>query len=222
MMSSQIKKIDDELNKDSILGFIQSLDNYVKVSVGNDVYNLAKYDKTQSTNTTIIKHPKNGGYLLQNWVIKCNDRKGAGNIQNFKSQRKRILQLLIQEQQAYLQWLIVLCILRHALTIMKRMFSVVLNGLILLKKVCFYCNRFSARSSGAMGRIRVQLLLDDNTWSTRYNIPENDRHSNSKTDWTLVSLNFTVENYGIKLFYYDIDSALADMCFIIITITCSV
>ena len=50
-----------------------------------------------------------------------------------------------------------------------------------------------------MGRFRIQLLLEDNTWSTRYNIPKNDRYSDSSTDRTLVSLNFTQENYGIKL-----------------------
>ena len=63
-----------------------------------------------------------------------------------------------------------------------------------------------------MGRIRIQLLLD-NTWSTRYNIPKNDRYSNSSTDWTLVNLNFTVENYGNKIIYDQIDTAQADMFF---------
>ena len=32
--------IDDELDKNAILRFNQSLDNHLKVSVGNDVYNL--------------------------------------------------------------------------------------------------------------------------------------------------------------------------------------
>ena len=47
-------------------------------------------------------------------------------------------------------------------------------------------------------RFRIHLLIEDNTWSTRYNIPENDRYSDTSTDWTVVSLNFTVKNYGIK------------------------
>ena len=33
-----------------------------------------------------------------------------------------------------------------------------------------------------MGRLRIQLLLEDNTWSTRYNIPENDRYNDNSTD----------------------------------------
>ena len=50
-----------------------------------------------------------------------------------------------------------------------------------------------------MGRFRIQLLLEGKTWSARHNKPKNDRYSDSSTDWTLVSFNFTVEKYGIKL-----------------------
>ena len=73
-----------------------------------------------------------------------------------------------------------------------------------------------------MGRFRIQLLLEDNTWGTRYNIPKTDRYSHSSTDWTLVNLNFTVENYGIKLVYDQISTPHADMFLSNITITHSV
>ena len=73
-----------------------------------------------------------------------------------------------------------------------------------------------------MGRFGIQLLLEDNTWSTRYNMPKNDRYSDSSTDWTLASLNFTIENYGIKMIYDEIDSPHANMCFGNITISHSV
>ena len=73
-----------------------------------------------------------------------------------------------------------------------------------------------------MGRFRIQLVLEDNTWSTRYNIPKNDRYGVSSTQWTLVILNFTVENYGIKINFDEIDTPHADMCFSNITITKSV
>ena len=56
---------------------------YLIVSVGNNTYNLTKYDKIQTTDTTIIKNPNSGGYLLQNWVIKCNDKNSNGRIQSF-------------------------------------------------------------------------------------------------------------------------------------------
>ena len=73
-----------------------------------------------------------------------------------------------------------------------------------------------------MGRFRLQSLLEDNTWSTRYNIPKIDRYSDSSAHWTKLSLNFTVQKYGNKLIYDEIDTAHADMCFSNITITHSV
>ena len=73
-----------------------------------------------------------------------------------------------------------------------------------------------------MGRFRFQLLLEDNTWSTQYTIAKNDRYSDTSTEWSLVSLNFNVETYGIKLIYDEIYRAHADMCFSNITITHSV
>ena len=78
----------------------------------------------------------------------------------------------------------------------------------------FSYNRFPADGvHKSKGRFRFQLLSSDKTWSTRYNIPKINRHSNSSTQWTPVSFVFHIENYGIKLFYGQIDKALADMCF---------
>ena len=94
-----------------------------------------------------------------------------------------------------------------------------------ISNITFYYNRFSILtndSKQSMGSFRIQLLLEDNTWSTRYNIPKNDRYNDSSTDWTIVNLNFTVENYGNKLFYDQIDTPHADMCFSNIIITHSV
>ena len=42
---SNKKYVDDELDKYTILRFNQTLQNYLKVSVGNDTYNLSKYKK---------------------------------------------------------------------------------------------------------------------------------------------------------------------------------
>ena len=77
-------------------------------------------------------------------------------------------------------------------------------------------------SQKRMGRFRIQLLLEDNTWSTQYTIPGNEQYSNTSTDWTLLNSDFTVENYGIKLIYDEIPTAHADMSFSSITITYSV
>ena len=60
-----------------------------------------------------------------------------------------------------------------------------------------------------MGRFRIHLLLNDDTWNTRYIIPKKDRYGDSSTQWTLVSLNFTVQKGGLKQNYDEIDSASA-------------
>ena len=99
------------------------------------------------------------------------------------------------------------------------------TDIIQISNITFYYNRYSILTNNSlkvMGLFRIQLLLEDNTWSTRYNIPKNDRYSESSTDWTKLSLNFTEQNYGIKLIYDEIDTAHADMCFLNITITHSV
>ena len=61
--------------------------------------------------------------------------------------------------------------------------------------------------------LEFNFLVAENTWSIRYNIPKNDRYSILSTDWTLVSLNVSVENYGIKIIYNQIDSPHADVRF---------
>ena len=95
------------------------------------------------------------------------------------------------------------------------------TDIIQSSNITFYYNRFSAGGTKSMGRFIIHLL-DDNTWSTQYTIPKNDRYSDTSTDWTLLNLDFTVENYGIKLIYDQIDTPHADICFSNITISQSV
>ena len=58
------KLVDESIDNGNMLRFNQTLQNYLKVSVGNDTYNLTKHDKIQITDTIIIKYPNTGGYLL--------------------------------------------------------------------------------------------------------------------------------------------------------------
>ena len=51
---------------------------------------------------------------------------------------------------------------------------------------------------------------------------ENTQYSNSSTEWTLLNLNFSVENFGVKFVDDRIGSHHADMCFSNITITHSI
>ena len=58
------KYVDDSIGEGTIVRFKKSLQNYSKVSVGNDIYHLTKYERIQITDTTIIKYPKTSGNLL--------------------------------------------------------------------------------------------------------------------------------------------------------------
>ena len=209
-----------------MLRFNQTLTNYFKVSVGNDTYNLTKYDKIQLTDTTVVKAGNSGGYLLQNWNIRCNDKNNNGKISNFLKSTKTNSPtgssgatalppvgnsfMYIETSSNNNGNNVFVCLAR--------------TDIIQITNITFYYNRFSTSDNNlrAMGRFRIQLFLKDNFWSTEYNIPKNDRYSDSSTDWTFVNLNFTVENYGIKLIFDEIDTAHADMCFSNITITHSV
>ena len=72
-----------ELNKETILRFIQSLESCLKKSVGDDVYNLAKYNKILITDKTFIKTGMSGKYLLPYQKTFWNDRNNNRKIQNF-------------------------------------------------------------------------------------------------------------------------------------------
>ena len=92
---------------------------------------------------------------------------------------------------------------------------------IQISNITFYYNRFSDHNP-SMGRFRIQLLLKDNTWSTKYTIEKNINYSESSIEWSLLNIDFTEENYGNKLIYDQINSPHADMCFSDITITNSI
>ena len=223
---SNKKYIDDELDKNTILRFNQTLTNYLKVSVGNDIYNLTKYNKFQLTDTTNILYPNTGGYLLQNWNILCNDKNNNSKIQNFIRSTKTTSPTgysgsdslpPIGNSFMYIET----TSNNHGNNVFV---SFERRDIIQITNITFYYNRFSISDVNlrAMGRLRIQLLLENNTWTTQYTINKNDRYSNNSTDWTLLNLDFTIENYGIKLIYDEIDSPHADMCFSNITITHSV
>ena len=59
------KHVDDEVDKKTIVGFNQTFEKCIKVSVGIDVYNLTNYDKIQITDTTEFKFPNLWSNLLQ-------------------------------------------------------------------------------------------------------------------------------------------------------------
>ena len=224
---SNKKYIDDSIGEGTLVRFNQTLQNNLKVSVGNDTYNLTKYDKTQLTDITEIRSPNTGSNLLQKWIIYCNDKNNNSKTDNFINSTKTNSPtgksgatslppignspMYIETSKIY-----------HGNDVFV---SFERTDIIQISNITFCYNRFSILTDDNlknMGCFRNQFLLEDNTWSTRYNIPKNDRYSDTSTDWTLLSLSFTEENFGIELLYDQIDTAHADMCFSKITITHSV
>ena len=170
------KNIDDELDENTVLRFNQTLENYLKVSVGNDTYNLTKYDRIKTTGTTIIKYPNTGGYLLQNWVIKCNDKNNDGKIQKFIKSTKANAPtghsgatslspigngFMYIETSSNNHG-------NNGYVILER------TDIIQISKITFYYNRYSISDPDfrAMGRFKIQILLEDNIWSSHYSIPK--------------------------------------------------
>ena len=221
------KYIDDELDKNTIVRFNQTLQNYLKVSLGNDTYNLTKYDKMQNVDTTFIQFPNVGGYLFENWVIKGNDKKNNSKIQIFlrstntnnPSSHSGAESLPpISNASMYIEssgnnhGYNVFCSFERTI-------------IIQISNISFYYNKFSiltGKNLKKIGRFRIQLLLEDNTWSTQYTIAKNTHFTDSPTEWNLLNLDFTVKNYGIILILDQIDTAHSDVCFSNITITHSV
>ena len=80
---SNKKYIDNELDKNTIVRFNQTLENYLKLSVGNDPYNLTKEIKIQITDTTVIRVGKIGSVVLPYWKCICNNKNNNGKITNF-------------------------------------------------------------------------------------------------------------------------------------------
>ena len=79
---SNKKYIDDELDKNTILRLNQTLQNYLKISVGNGTYNITKYDKMQLIDTTDIRSGKTGYSVLPNRKIICDDENNNGKTTN--------------------------------------------------------------------------------------------------------------------------------------------
>ena len=197
------KYTDDQLDKNTIVRFNQTLESYFKVSVGNDTYNLTKNNKIQLRDTAIIKAPNSGAYCLQSWNIKCIDKNGAGKNQRFVRSTKTNSPTgnsgatplpPIGDALMYIETysnkhgnIVFVCFERI--------------DVIQITSKTFYFIRFSILTDDnlkSIGRSGIQLLLADN-WSTHNTIVKNDRYSDNSIDWTLLKLDFTVENYGNKL-----------------------
>ena len=190
---------------------------------------MTKYNKFQLTDTAITKSGNNGGYLLQNWNIKCYDKNNNGKITNFIKSTKTSSPTGDSGGTSLppigTAFMYVETSSKNHGSSSSIFVSWERTDIVQITKITFLYNRFSITTDDNfenMGHFRIQLLLEVNTWNTQYTIPKSSQYNNTSTDWSLLNLDFTVENYGIKLIFEQIDTAHADMCFSNITITHSV
>ena len=95
-----------------------------------------KYDKIQVTGRTYITYPNSGGYSIQNWVIKCKDKKAKVKYKKLKNQQKQTVQQVIRGLHLYLRLVKVSYTYKQVLVVLVLIIIfVVLNGLILFKLV---------------------------------------------------------------------------------------
>ena len=208
----------------TLVRFNQTLQNYLKVSVGNDAYNLTKYNKISITDITEIKFLNSGNALLQKWKIYCNNKNNQSRISDFIKSTKTNSPTgfsgatsLSPIGDAFMY--IETSSNNHGSNVFV---SWERTDIIQISNITFYYDRFSILTNDNlknMGRFRILLLLEDDIWSTQYTIDKNTHYTDSESEWKLLNLDFTVENYGIKLILDQIDTAHSDMCFSNIMIT---
>ena len=152
-----------------------------------------KYNKIQITDITEIKFPNKDRYLLQKWNIKCNNKNNQSRINDFiKSTQTNsptgesgaTTLPPIGNSFMYVET----TSNNHG---HERVFvRFERTDIIHVSNITFYYNRYSILtndSKKAMGRFRIQLLLEDNTWSTIYTIEKNTNYSDCSTDWELLN-----------------------------------
>ena len=99
------------------------------------------------------------------------------------------------------------------------------TDIIHISNITFYDNRYSTSIPAAdiekrgMGILEIQLLRNG-VRQTEFTIEKDTNFSTLSTDWSLLIMNIISQpNYGIKLVYFAINMAHADMCFSDINIT---
>ena len=120
-----------------------------------------------------------GGYLLQQWNIKCNDKKNSGKITNFIKSTKTNSPTRNSGATSLPP-------------IGKAFMYIETSGnnngddvyvisertdILQISNIPFCFKRYSISDPNlrSMGTFRIQILLENNNWSNRYNIPKNDR-----------------------------------------------
>ena len=188
------KYVDVELEKNTIVRFNQTLENFLKVSAGSDVYNLTNHNKKSITDITEIKFPNIGTELLQNWKIYCNNKNNPSRITDFKRSTKS--NSPTSEAGATSPAPIGNAFMYIETSGINSGNDIIFvswerTDIFQITNITFYDDRYSILtnvSEKSIGRFRIQLRLEDNTWSTQNTIPKNSQYSNTSTEWTLLNL----------------------------------
>ena len=193
-----------------------SNDRFLKININNRIYNLQIYKNKVLSDTTIIKFPNNGDSLLPDWRLSCNDRNNNGNVQIFFRSTKTSSPT--SDSGASVTAPIGDCYMYIETSSNNFGPNVFCSwervDIIHISNIIFYYNRFPTQGdSRAMGSFQIQILTKDNVWLTKLNIPKNTQFSISATDWIILNLSITDENYGVKFIYDQIDSGHGDMSF---------
>ena len=164
--------IDFYNESNTLFNFNQTLQNFLKVSVGGDTHNLTKYDKILLIDLTEIRHPNTGHDLLPKWRIKNLNKNNGGKAGNF-------LKSTITSSPTPNSGAVSSPPIGSSFMYIEtssnnygheRVFvSWERTDIIQISNITFECNRFSILTNDSlkpMGRIIIQFLLQDNTWST--------------------------------------------------------
>ena len=200
------KNVDDSVEEGTILRLNQTLENYLKVSVKIDTYKLIKSNKIQLTEITINKEG-NGQYLLPRWKIVFNDKNNnfvptsfvkATRTNSSTSESGATIVPPIVDSFSYIET----SSKNHDDE--KMIVSWERTDIIQIINITFHYKRYSILTNDSLklrSRFRIQLLREDKTCSTQYTIPKNEEYSDTSTEWKILNLDFTIENYGITLIY---------------------
>ena len=158
---------------------------------------MTKYNKIRLIDATDFRSGNAGDAAIQGWKIFCNDRNNNGKISNF-IKTTRSCSPSSQSGPTSLPP-IGKCFMYIDTSCVNRGNNVFLSwertAIIKITNITFLYNRYSILTNDSlksMGRFRIQMLMDDNTWSRQFTTDKNTQYSVFSTDWTLLNLDFTV------------------------------
>ena len=193
---SNKKYVDDFLDKNTTVTINQTLLTYLKVSVGNNTYNLTKYNKINITVITEIRNLNTGQMLLQKRILKCLNKSYNAKINTFLKSTMKTSPTAESGASSLppIGWsfkFVESSSNNHAANHI--MVSWERTDIIQMSNIKIYYNRISTSDQNfrGIGRFRIQLLLEDNSWSTIHKIHKFIQFSSGSTQWYLFDADIT-------------------------------